>query len=67
MSLAYDLNDLINGSGMQTNFTTMLLKLIFKADEYNLKKLRKGFPEAVEIVEHYQKTGEILHDGVIPF
>ena len=59
MSLVFDLHDLINGSGAQTNFTTMLLKLIFKADDVNFEKLRKGFPEAVGLVEHYQRTGEI--------
>lgn len=60
MSLQFDLHDLVNGSGKQTNFSTMLLKLIFKADLRNLELLRKGFPNAVSMVEHYKKTGTIL-------
>ena len=60
MSIVFDLHDLVNGSGKQTNFTTQLLKLIFKADYSNKERLRKGFPTAVKTVEHYQKTGEIL-------
>jgi hypothetical protein len=59
MSLAYDLHAIVNGVEKQTNFGTMLLHLIFKADEHNVEKIRKGFPEAVALVEHYQKTGEI--------
>lgn len=60
MSIAFDLREITQGSDRQTNFTTQLLKLIFKADNSNKEKLRKGFPEAVEAVERYQKTGEIL-------
>jgi hypothetical protein len=59
MSLGYDLHDIIHGSGTQTNFNTLLLKLIFKADGTNLEKIRKGFPEAVGLVEHYRETGDI--------
>jgi len=58
MSIAYDLHDLVNGSGKQTNFTTKLLKLIFKADAFNLEKIRMGFPAEVQAVEHYLKNGE---------
>ena len=59
MSITYDLDDLVNGSGKQTNFTTQLLKLIFKADGGNVEKLRLGYPDVVKAVEHYKKTGEI--------
>ena len=59
MSLQFDLHDLVNGSGKQTNFTTQLLKLIFKADNHNKELLRKGFPNAVSTIEEYQKTGNI--------
>ena len=36
-------------------FTANLLRLISKADSYNLERLRKGFPEAVEAIEAYRK------------
>ena len=60
MSLKVDLN-IIHGSDDQTNFGTLLLKLCFKADRSNLEKLRLGFPNAVETVGHYRKTGEVLN------
>ena len=60
MSLQYDLHDLINGSGKQTNFTTLLLKAIFKADNNNLELLRKGFPNAVKAVDYYTANSEII-------
>lgn len=59
MPLSYDLNEIVNGTDSQTNFSTLLLKLIFKADRSNQEKLRKGFPNAVGMVEHYKTTGEI--------
>ena len=59
MSLQFDLHDLVNGSGKQTNFSTMLLKLIFKADIRNLELLRKAYPNAVSMVESYRETGNI--------
>jgi len=58
MSLEYDLHALLEGRE-QTNFNTMLFKLIFKADETNFEKLRKGFPEAVKLVECYRITGKV--------
>ena len=40
-----DLNILLNPVGKnQTNYTTMLINLIFKADNYNWKKLHKIYP-----------------------
>ena len=59
MSLQFDLHEIVEGSDRQTNFTTQLLKLIFKADSRNRELLRKGFPNAVLTVEQYQKTGII--------
>lgn len=61
MSLQYDLHEIVNGADRQTNFSTKLLKLIFKADSHNKELLRKGFPNAVSMVEEYQKTGTILN------
>ena len=63
MSIKIDMEIMLNGDDHQTNFTTKLLKLIFKADNQNKEKLRLGFPQAVRVVEHYQKTGEIIEVG----
>ncbi|GAI35248.1 unnamed protein product [marine sediment metagenome] len=60
MSIKIDLDQIVNGSDKQTNFTSGLLRLIFKADRHHTELLRKGFPNAVKAVEHYQTTGEIL-------
>ncbi len=59
MSLQFDLYDLLNGSGRQTNFSTLLLRLILKADEHNRELLHKGFPNAVDTVEIWNNTGTI--------
>lgn len=60
MSMAYDLNQIVNGHDKQTNFTTRLLKLLLKVDEANKEKLRLGFPNAVSTIEHWRSTGDIL-------
>ncbi len=60
MSLQFDLNEIVNGADKQTNFSTLLLKLIFKADLQNRELLRLGFSEAVSLVEEYIKTGNIV-------
>jgi len=60
MSIKIDLISIVNGPDKQTNFTTQLLRLIFKADSRNKELLREGFPNAVQTVEEYQATGEIL-------
>ena len=63
MSLQYDLHEIVEGSDRQTNFSTMLLELIFKADINNREKIRKGFPNAVKMIETYKHTGEIANLG----
>ena len=63
MTIRIDMEIMLKGDDHQTNFTTQLLKLIFKADQSNKEKLRLGFPEAVRAVEHYQRTGEIIEVG----
>jgi len=60
MSIKIDLDRIVNGSDSQTNFTTQLLRLIFKADSHNKALLRRVYPNAVEAVLHYQDFGEIL-------
>jgi hypothetical protein len=57
MTVEYDLHDLMFGQGKQTNFNTMLIKLIFKADNINKERIRAGFPHEVEVVERYIETG----------
>lgn len=42
-------------------FTAQLLRLIAKADEDNIERLRKGFPEEVEIVGRWCR-GELNKD-----
>ncbi|MCJ7635197.1 hypothetical protein MUP77_22740 [Candidatus Bathyarchaeota archaeon] len=59
MSLQYDLHEIVEGSDVQMNFSTLLLKLIFKADLHNKELLRKGFPNAVSMVEKYRERGII--------
>lgn len=59
MTLAIDL-ELIDHGREQTNFATKLLLLIGKADLHNRELLRKGFPNAVKVFEHWQETGEFL-------
>ncbi len=39
-------------------FTAKLLRLIAKADDSNIEKLRAGFPEEVAALEAYRK-GEV--------
>jgi len=60
MGIKIDMEIMLNGADNQTNFTTQLLRLIFKADRSNTEKLRLGFPLEVMAVEHYQRTGEII-------
>ena len=55
MSLQFDLHEIVGGHGHQTNFGTLLIELIFKADDHNKGLLRMGFPNAVSTVEEYQR------------
>lgn len=59
MPLNYDMYNVTHENDA-TNFSAMLLRLIFKADLANRLKLRQSFPSAVKMVDEYQKTGEIL-------
>jgi hypothetical protein len=60
MSLSIDFDHITNGSDRDTNFGSQLLRLIFKADSHNRRRLAMGFPNAVQVVDHYIETGEIL-------
>ena len=48
-----NVGSLLAGEG--TWFGAHLLRLISKADNNNLRLLRKGFPEQVEAVEKYRQ------------
>ena len=39
------------------NFGVVLIFLIMRADNFNKERLRLGFPNAVKLVEKYQKEG----------
>lgn len=57
---AYDIahiEDILYGEGDW--FSAKLLRLIAKADEDNLERLRKGFPRHVEVLELWRR-GELL-------
>jgi hypothetical protein len=63
MLSAYDehnIGSLLAGEG--TWFNAHLLRLIAKADNSNMEKLRKGFPEEVKAVEEYRQEGPIWVD-----
>jgi len=60
MSLSIDMRNITEESNVATNFGSQLLRLAMKADQHNKSLLRMGFPNAVEMVEHYRETGEIL-------
>jgi len=60
MTIKIDLEKIVIGPNNQTNFTTQLLELIFKADRHHKELLRLGFPNAVMTVEEYQDSGRIL-------
>ena len=60
MGIAIDMQLVARGDKQATNFSAQLLRLIAKADLHNRALIRKGFPNAVKVFEHYQETGEFL-------
>ena len=54
-----DLENVVYGNENATNFHALLFRLLLKADNHNLELLRKGFPNAVSMVERYKKSGLI--------
>ena len=62
MTLGIDLARVIAGDKEASNFGAMLCRLILKADEHNLSQLRKGFPNAVKLVEEWRVSGKIPAD-----
>ena len=60
MSLEVDFRNVLNGRNDINNFNSELIRLIWRADRINRAKLKQVYPNAVKMVEHYKKTGEIL-------
>lgn len=60
MGLINDLVNIVDGKNDATNFSTQLMRVVFKADMANKEKLRQVYPNLVETVERYQQTGEKL-------
>lgn len=60
MSLKNDLDNIVNGKNDATNFSTQLMRIVFKADMSNKAKLYTVYPNLVTTVGRYQDTGEIL-------
>lgn len=55
MLSAFDKENIANLlAGEGTWFNAHLLRLISKADNKNMEKLRKGFPEEVKALEEYR-------------
>lgn len=60
MPLNIDLDNIVNGKNDATNFSTQLMRIVFKADIRNKAKLAREYPNLVKMVTTYQTTGEIL-------
>lgn len=61
MPLIIDLENIVKGKNDATNFSAMLMRVVFKADRRNKAKLANEFPNLVKTVEVFQSTGEILN------
>lgn len=61
MSYKIDLHNIVYGGNDATNFSTQLMRIVFKSDRRNVAKLRREYPNLVETVRHYKDTGEILN------
>jgi len=60
MPLKIDLENIVKGKNDATNFSTQLMRIVFKADVTNKVKLFTVYPNLVKTVAQYQKTGDIL-------
>lgn len=60
MPLKIDLDNIVNGKNDASNFSTQLMRIVFKADMRNRGKLAHEYPNLVRMVSKYQTTGEIL-------
>ncbi len=60
MPLKIDLENIVEGKNDFTNFSTQLMRIVFKADVINKAKLHTVFPNLVRTVQQYMDTGEKL-------
>ncbi len=60
MSYQEDIENMTTGKQDFTNFGALLLHLVLKADLHNRALLRKSYPNAVKVAEHWRATGEFL-------
>ena len=60
MPLKMDLDNIVNGQNDATNFSTQLMRIVFKADPSNRYKLTTVYPNLVKTVRQFMDTGEIL-------
>jgi len=60
MPLKIDLENIVEGKNDFTNFSTQLMRIVFKADIINKAKLHTVFPNLVRTVQQYMDTGEKL-------
>ena len=66
MPLKIDLENIVEGKNDFTNFSTQLMRIVFKADVVNKAKLHTVFPNLVRTVQTFMDTGEKLdlpYDG----
>ena len=67
--LIHDLGNIVEGRNNATNFSTQLMRIVFKADVINKAKLHTVYPNLVRTVQQYQETGEMLdlpYDTISP-
>ncbi len=60
MPLKLDLENITEGKNDFTNFSTQLMRIVFKADVVNKAKLHTVFPNLVRTVQTFMDTGEKL-------
>lgn len=66
MSLKNDLQNIVEGKNDATNFSTQLMRVVFKADSANKWRLRQVYPNLVNTVDRFQTTGtklDLPYDG----
>lgn len=56
MTLKTDLYDIVNGANKATNFSSQLMRIVFKADMSNRAKLHTLYPNLVRTVQHWKDT-----------
>ncbi len=60
MPLKIDLENIVHGKNDSTNFSSQLMRIVFKADRRNIIKLGNEYPNLVKTVVNYRNSGEIL-------